>query len=76
MSARAVALLALALLALATVPRASARFNIEEGGLKVTFPPEAKKKFPNGFDMALANFGALALCQVALWALPLCRCQR
>lgn len=26
--------------------------------LQITFPPEAKAKYPGGFDMALANFGA------------------
>lgn len=33
----------------------TARFNIEEGGLKINFPPEAKQKYPKGFDMA--SFG-------------------
>ncbi|EFN56746.1 hypothetical protein CHLNCDRAFT_144184 [Chlorella variabilis] len=35
-----------------------ARFVIEEGGLKVVLPPEAKSQYPKGFDVALANFGA------------------
>lgn len=26
--------------------------------LQISFPPEAKSKYPGGFDMALANFGA------------------
>lgn len=34
-----------------------ARFVIEEGGLKVVLPPEAKSQYPKGFDVALANFG-------------------
>lgn len=37
---------------------AQARFVIEQGGLKVTFPKSAAKAHPNGFDMSLANFGA------------------
>ena len=36
---------------------ARARFVIEEGGLKVVLPPDAKSRYPNGFDVALANFG-------------------
>ena len=34
-----------------------ARFVIEEGGIKVVLPPEAKEKYKQGFDVALANFG-------------------
>jgi hypothetical protein len=37
-----------------------ARFVIEEGALKVVLPPEAKSQYPNGFDVALANFGERA----------------
>jgi hypothetical protein len=35
-----------------------ARFVIEQGGLKITFPTAAAKAHPKGFDMSLANFGA------------------
>lgn len=48
---------ALAAVALGPLP-ASARFVIEEGGLRVVLPDDAKKQYPMGFDMALANFGA------------------
>ena len=37
---------------------AHARFVIEQGGLQIRLPAEAKKAHPNGFDMSLANFGA------------------
>lgn len=35
-----------------------ARFVIEQGGLKISFPKAAAKAHPKGFDMSLANFGA------------------
>lgn len=54
------ALLAAALAAAALcAPPVAARFVIEEGGLRVVLPDEAKKQYPMGFDMALANFGEL-----------------
>ncbi len=37
---------------------AHARFVIEQGGLKISFPKAAAKAHPKGFDMSLANFGA------------------
>jgi hypothetical protein len=45
-------------LAAALCSLAEARFVIEQGGLKITFPKSAAKLHPNGFDMSLANFGA------------------
>lgn len=33
-------------------------FVIEGAGLKIAFPPAAKAKYPDGFQTALANFGA------------------
>ena len=37
---------------------ASARFIIEQGGLKIKFPASAAQQHQSGFDMSLANFGA------------------
>lgn len=48
-----------------------ARFVIEEGALKVVLPPEAKSQYPNGFDVALANFGEP--CCLAVRVRWLCR---
>lgn len=31
---------------------------IFDRALQITFPPDAKSKYPGGFDMALANFGS------------------
>ncbi|KAL4443975.1 hypothetical protein ABPG75_011712 [Micractinium tetrahymenae] len=57
---RSPALLLAAVLATAALCAApvAARFVIEEGGLRVVLPDDAKKQYPQGFDMALANFGA------------------
>lgn len=53
--ARLVAVFGLALLLSSIV---QARFVIEQGGLKISFPQTAAKAHPKGFDMSLANFGA------------------
>lgn len=45
-------------LALFLVGNVGARFVIEQGGLKIAFPKEKAKAYPNGFDMSLANFGS------------------
>jgi hypothetical protein len=34
------------------------RFVVEQGGLRIRFPVDAKNKYPNGFNVSLANFGA------------------
>lgn len=33
-------------------------FFIEQGGLKIAFPPDAARDYKDGFDMSLANFGS------------------
>ena len=48
-------LAAAAVVVVLLLPATAARFVIEEGGLKVTFPPDAKSKYPAGFDMALVR---------------------
>jgi hypothetical protein len=49
--------LALAL-GLTCVLGSQARFVIEQGGLKISFPQSAARANPHGFDMSLANFGS------------------
>lgn len=57
-AASSMRILLLLLAVAAAAGTARARFVIEEGGLKIALPDTAKKQYPGGFDMALANFGA------------------
>lgn len=50
--------LLLAGLALCLVRSAVGTFFIEQGGLKIAFPPDAARDYRDGFDMSLANFGS------------------
>ena len=54
-SALASFLLCVALLALTHLVNVDARFIVEKAGLRVRFPPEARKLGP--ISMALGNFG-------------------
>lgn len=49
------AVAALLLVLLAQMGSVRGMFKVEKGGLKITFPPDAKAKYPTGFDMALSE---------------------